>query len=152
MIQFSKLFDLVNKRGLTASFTKSRFGCNSKFFFCFLHQALGYNVSIQCSGILAFFGLLYCIQLAFLLLPKLLSKDAKRGNQTSNEILFWGSALPASMPLLFVCVSSQAFSELTAIHIYFYRLQQTNTSMKKCTQANKKILFSLLKSKLIFIP
>ena len=29
MIQFSKLFDLVNKRGLTASFTKSRFGCSS---------------------------------------------------------------------------------------------------------------------------
>ena len=28
MIQFSKLFDLVNKRGLTASFTKSRFGCS----------------------------------------------------------------------------------------------------------------------------
>ena len=27
IIQFSKLFDLVNKRGLTASFTKSRFGC-----------------------------------------------------------------------------------------------------------------------------
>ena len=26
-IQFSKLFDLVNKRGLTALFTKSRFGC-----------------------------------------------------------------------------------------------------------------------------
>ena len=27
VIQFSKLFNLVNKRGLTASFTKSRFGC-----------------------------------------------------------------------------------------------------------------------------
>ena len=31
MIQFSKLFDLVNKRGMTASFTKSRFGCIANY-------------------------------------------------------------------------------------------------------------------------